>query len=176
MSTLSNKKSYTGLVAVLSVVLVGVVAALYLMPKFSTTAFDPVILPPINAVINGLTTLVLIAGLMAIKKKNITLHKRLMTTALVLSVLFLLFYVTYHSLSTSTKFGGEGVIAGIYYFILLSHILLAIVIVPLVLITVVRALSERFDKHRKIARITLPLWLYVSITGVIVYLMISPYY
>jgi putative membrane protein len=99
-----------------------------------------------------------------------------MTTAIVLSVLFLLSYVTYHAASESTKFGGEGAIKSIYYFILLSHILLAIVIVPLVLISYVRALSEKFDKHRKIARYTLPLWLYVTITGVIVYLMISPYY
>ena len=99
-----------------------------------------------------------------------------MLTALILSVLFSISYLTYHSIAESTVYGGVGLMKTIYYIILISHILLAIVIVPLVLITFSRALTQRFDKHRKIARITLPLWLYVTITGVLVYLMISPYY
>jgi putative membrane protein len=99
-----------------------------------------------------------------------------MTFAIVLSVLFLLSYVTFHAATEPTKFGGEGFIKSLYFFLLISHILLAIAIVPLVLISYVRALSEKFDQHRKIAKITLPIWLYVTSTGVIVYLMIAPYY
>ena len=99
-----------------------------------------------------------------------------MKTAIGCSVAFLLMYVAYHMTADSTKFGGEGTIKYLYYFILLTHIVLSIVVIPFVLITYVRALAQRFDKHKKLARITFPLWLYVAITGVLVYLMISPYY
>ena len=108
--------------------------------------------------------------------KKFDLHKKLMLSAVGVSVLFLLSYVTYHATSESTVFGGEGAIRVVYLFILLTHIVLAIAIVPLVLVTLSRALSQKFDKHKKIARWTLPLWLYVTITGVIVYFMIAPYY
>jgi putative membrane protein len=118
----------------------------------------------------------LIAGVISIKNKNMIAHKRFMTTAILLSILFLVSYVSFHLTSETTTYGGEGISKGIYYFILISHILLSIAIVPLVLITYVRALAERFDKHKKIARVTFPLWLYVTITGVLVYIMISPYY
>ncbi|MGK0280287.1 MAG: putative membrane protein [Litorivivens sp.] len=110
------------------------------------------------------------------KNKRVGLHKALMTAALVFSALFLLSYVAFHLTTPSTKFGGEGTIKIIYLTILLTHIVLSIVVVPLVLISYVRGLSQKFDKHRKIARITLPIWLYVTLTGVLVYLMISPYY
>lgn len=133
-------------------------------------------LPGVNAMINGTTFLVLITAFLAIKNKNVELHRKLMTTALILSICFLLSYVTYHASAEETRFGGEGAIKYLYYFILLTHILLSAAIVPMVMISYVRALSEQFDKHRRIARITLPLWLYVTLTGVIVYLMISPYY
>ncbi len=93
-----------------------------------------------------------------------------------LSAAFLVMYVAYHMTSDSTVYGGEGVVRYVYYFILISHILLSIIIIPLVLISFVRALAGRFDRHRKIARITYPIWLYVAVTGVVVYLMISPYY
>lgn len=99
-----------------------------------------------------------------------------MKTCIVLSVLFLLMYIAYHMTSDATKFGGEGIIKYVYYFILLTHILLSIVVIPFVLVTYVRAISGNFYKHKKIARITFPLWLYVAITGVLVYLMIAPYY
>ena len=99
-----------------------------------------------------------------------------MTTAIGLSVVFLIMYVAYHMTADSTKFGGEGFVRYVYFFLLISHILLSIAVIPLVLITYVRALAERFDRHKKIARITFPIWLYVAVTGVIVYLMISPYY
>ena len=147
-------------------------------------------LPPIYASINGLTALLLLMGVMAIKNGNKKVHERFMTTAIACSVVFLVMYVAYHMTADSTVYGdidgnkildatekaNAGSIRHLYLFILLSHIALSIVIIPLVLITYVRALAARFDKHRKIAKITFPLWLYVAVTGVIVYLMISPYY
>ena len=133
-------------------------------------------LPPIYATINGITAVILIAALWAIKNGRRKLHENLMKFAIVLSVLFLGMYVAYHMTSDSTKFGGEGTIKYIYYFILITHILLSIIIIPFVLITYVKALAQRFDKHRKIAKIAFPMWLYVAVTGVVVYLMISPYY
>lgn len=133
-------------------------------------------LPLLNATVNGLTAILLVFGFIAIRKKNIILHKRIMVSCLLLSVVFLLSYVTYHSTHESTTYGGEGFIRKFYYFILISHIILSAVIVPMVLFSYTRALSQRFDKHRRLARITLPLWFYVAITGVLVYFMISPYY
>lgn len=147
-------------------------------------------LPPIYASINALTALFLIMGVIAIKNKNKKVHQRFMTSAIACSVVFLVMYVAYHLTADSTIYGDidgnrildatEEINAGsmrlVYLFILLSHILLSIIIIPLVLITYVRALSSRFDRHRKIAKFTFPLWLYVALTGVIVYLMISPYY
>lgn len=133
-------------------------------------------LPPIYATINGITAVILVAAVIAIKNGKRKLHQRLMTTAIGLSVIFLGMYVAYHMTADATKFGGEGVIRYVYFFILITHIFLSIAIIPMVLITYVRALAENFDRHRKIARITFPIWLYVAVTGVIVYLMISPYY
>jgi Predicted membrane protein len=133
-------------------------------------------LPPIYATINGVTALLLIIAVIQIKKGNRKVHERLMKTAILLSVLFLAMYVTYHMTSDSTKFGGDGAIKYVYYFVLLTHIVLSILVIPFVLITYVRAISGNFAAHKKIAKITFPLWLYVAISGVIVYLMISPYY
>lgn len=164
------------LIIVLSVVVPVLVAILYLLPKNFQVGEEVYYLPMFNAIINGSTFIVLLLALKAVKKKNIALHRKLMTTALVLSVLFLLSYVTYHALTESTPYGGEGIMKGIYLVILLTHIVLSAAVVPLVLVTFSRALSEKFDKHKKIARITLPIWLYVTFTGVIVYLMINPYY
>lgn len=171
---MKSENPYKSLIVFISIVLPVAVAVLYVLPKTETTLFSS--LPLLNAIINGTTFLILIAALVAIKNKNIVLHKRLMWTALVLSVVFLLSYVLYHATTPSTSFGGEGAIKYIYFFILLTHILLSAIVVPLVLLTLVRALSEKFDQHRKIAKITLPIWLYVTLTGVLVYLMISPYY
>ncbi|TDO77958.1 putative membrane protein [Flavobacterium chryseum] len=147
-------------------------------------------LPPIYATTNGVTAIVLVFAVIAIKNGKQKLHERLMTFAIGLSVAFLIMYVAYHMTSDSAKFGDlnhDGILDAIekakigavrylYFFILATHIILSIVIIPLVLITYVRALAERFDRHRKIAKITFPLWLYVAVTGVVVYLMISPYY
>lgn len=169
-----SDRKFTPWVVVLSILVPGLVAVLY----FGNTlkGYDTGFLPPVYATLNGITALILILGFVAIRRHKIVLHHRLMTSAIVLSALFLVLYVIYHSTNESTSFGGEGAIRGIYFFILISHILLSVAVVPLVLITFVRALSRRFDKHRRIARITFPVWLYVAISGVVVYLMISPYY
>ncbi len=155
-----------------------VVALLFFFPVFANneTSRDLSFLPMMNAIINGSTTVLLIGGLIAIKQKRIAVHRGLMTGALGLSVVFLISYLIYHSSTEPTSYGGEGFMATLYYTVLLSHILLAIAIVPLVLITFLRAYLWRIEEHRKIARITLPLWLYVTVTGVLVYLMIAPYY
>jgi len=133
-------------------------------------------LPPIYATINGFTAVLLVAAVISIKNGKRKLHENLMKTAIAFSVVFLGMYVAYHMTSDPANFGGEGIIRPIYYFILTTHIILSIIIIPLVLFTYVRALAQRFDKHKKLARITFPLWLYVAVTGVVVYLMISPYY
>ncbi len=133
-------------------------------------------LPPIYAAINGLTAVLLVAAVMAIKNGNKALHQKLMTACLVLSLLFLVLYVAYHMTSDSTSYGGEGIIKYVYLFILVSHILLSIVVIPLVLRTYLKGYLGQDAKHRKLAKITFPIWLYVAVTGVVVYLMISPYY
>jgi putative membrane protein len=133
-------------------------------------------LPPIYATINGITAILLILAVRAIKNDNRVLHEKLMTSAIACSVVFLLMYVAYHMTAEATKFGGEGVIRYIYFFLLITHIALSVTIIPLVLFSYVRALSGQFEKHKKLAKITFPLWLYVAVTGVIVYLMIAPYY
>ena len=157
-----------------SVVIPIVVAILFTIriPDVAPLSF----LPPIYATINGITALLLMVAYFAIKRKNIVLHEQLMKTAIGLSLIFLVMYVAYHMTSDPTPYGGEGFIKYVYYFILISHILLSIGIIPMVLITYVRALSNLFFEHKKIARYTFPIWLYIAVTGVIVYLMIAPYY
>ncbi|WP_433835260.1 DUF420 domain-containing protein [Flavobacterium anhuiense] len=172
------EKKYSKFIIAVSIIIPVVVAILFgvKLKDFGYNVEPLSMLPPIYATINGFTAVVLVAAVLAIKKGNQKLHERLMTLAIALSVAFLVMYVAYHMTSDSTKFGGEGAIRYIYFFILVTHILLSIAIIPLVLITYVRALAKRFDRHRKIAKITFPLWLYVAVTGVVVYLMISPYY
>lgn len=169
-------KGQNRLVLILSVLLLGVVAFLYVGPDVLDLGIDKGTLPFINAIINGFTGLLLIRAFVAIKNGHVQKHRTIMLAAVVCSVVFLVLYILQHSSFESTSYPDDAPAKGLYLFILLSHIVLAAVIVPLVLLTLVRALSERFDKHRKIAKVTLPLWLYVSITGVIVYLMIAPYY
>ncbi|MCM5661866.1 DUF420 domain-containing protein [Galbibacter mesophilus] len=170
----SEEKKYNKWIVVLSIIIPLAVAALFgiKIPNVEPLRF----LPPIYATVNGLTALLLVIAVIAVKNGKLKLHENLMKTCIGLSAAFLVMYVAYHMTSDSTAFGGEGLIKYVYYFILITHILLSIGIIPLVLITFVRALSKRFDKHRRIARITFPLWLYVAVTGVVVYLMISPYY
>jgi putative membrane protein len=178
MENNSVEKKYNKWIVVLSIAIPVVVAILFgvNLRKLGYDVKPLSFLPPIYAAINGLTAIVLIVAVWAIKNGKQKLHENLMKFAIGLSVAFLAMYVAYHMTSDSTKFGGEGAIKYIYFFILITHILLSIIIIPLVLITYVRALAQKFDKHRKIARITFPLWLYVAVTGVVVYLMISPYY
>ena len=174
----STEKKYNIWIIILSIAIPVVVAILFQI-KLSDFGFDVkplTFLPPIYATINGITAVLLVWAVLAIKKGNRSLHERLMKTAIACSVLFLVMYVAYHLTSDSTPYGGTGVLRPIYFFILISHIILSIGIIPLVLITYVKALAQRFDKHKKIAKITFPIWLYVAITGVVVYLMISPYY
>lgn len=169
---------YRKWIIILSIVIPLVVALLFgvKLKDFGYNVEPLSFLPPIYATINGITAVLLVTAVWAIKNGKRQLHENLMKTAIACSVAFLGMYVAYHMTADSTKFGGEGAIKYIYYFILLTHIVLSVIIIPFVLITYVRALAERFDKHRKLARITYPMWLYVAVTGVIVYLMISPYY
>jgi putative membrane protein len=174
----SIEKKYNKWIIILSIFIPVAVALLFVV-KLKDLGFDVAplpFLPPIYATINGITAVVLVLAVLAIKNGKIQLHQNLMKLAIACSLLFLVMYIAYHMTTPSTKFGGEGAIKYIYYFILLTHILLSIATIPLVLVTYVRALAQRFDKHKKIAKITFPLWLYVAVTGVIVYLMIAPYY
>lgn len=133
-------------------------------------------MPPIYATINGITAILLIAAVIVIKKGNRKLHEQLNSLAIACSLLFLLMYIAYHMTTDSTTFGGEGVIKYIYYFILITHIVLSVIVIPFVLITYMKAKLGKFPEHKKVAKKTFPIWLYVAVTGVIVYLMISPYY
>jgi len=173
MSNTSEKK-YNKLIVILSVAIPIVVAALFgiKIPNVEPLTF----LPPIYASTNALTALVLVVAFWAISKKKIKLHQRLMQFAIILSILFLTMYVAYHMTSDSTKYGGEGIMKYVYYIILITHIVLSVVVIPFVLITYVRAITNNIEQHKKIARITFPLWLYVAVSGVLVFIMISPYY
>nr|BFF36307.1 DUF420 domain-containing protein [Tenacibaculum mesophilum] len=170
----TEEKKYKKFITIVSIVIPIAVAALFgiKIPNVEPLSF----LPPIYASINGFTAMLLVASVVAIKNGKIKLHEQLNTTAIVCSALFLVMYVAYHMTSDSTKFGGEGIIKYVYFFILITHILLSIIVIPFVLITFMRARLGNFPEHKKIAKITFPLWLYVAVTGVVVYLMISPYY
>lgn len=159
------------LIIAVSIVIPIAVAALF---GIRLDGLDLSFLPPFYAGINGLTAILLIFALIAIKSKNMALHQRLIQVCLVLSLLFLLCYVAYHMTSDSTPYGGD--MKGLYYFILISHILLSVAVIPLVLFTYLFAWEGKFDKHKKWTRFAFPIWLYVAVTGVVVYLMISPYY
>ena len=154
-----------------SIVIPIAVAALF---GIKLEGYDFSFLPPFYAGINGLTAILLIFALLAIKNKNIALHQRLIKFCLALSLLFLVCYVIYHMTSDSTPYGGSMKL--IYYTILFSHILLSIAVIPLVLFTYLFAWEGKFDKHKKWTKFAFPIWLYVAVTGVVVYLMISPYY
>jgi putative membrane protein len=133
-------------------------------------------LPHVIGAINIVTSAVLVIGWLSIRSGKVSLHRTAMLTAFGLGALFLVCYVLYHLTNPSTKFGGQGAIRGVYYFVLLSHILLSLAVLPMVLRTLWYALLGRFEQHRRIAKLAYPIWLYVSVTGVIAYWMISPYY
>lgn len=134
------------------------------------------VLPHLNAALNATSFLLLVAALSMIKRGNVQAHRRLMLSALAVSGLFLVSYVAYHAQYGSVRFTGQGVVRAVYFIILVTHVILAVVIVPLVIITLRRALAGDFARHRRLARWTYPLWLYVSVTGVVVYLMLYHLY
>ena len=138
--------------------------------------FNPHVFATVSAGINSIVAVLLVAGLLTAKQKKYDVHKKIMITAIILSVLFLLSYIAHHLLTDETKFGGEGMIKTVYYVILLTHIPLAGIILPFILFTAYRALIGEYEQHKKLTRITWPIWFYVAVTGVIVYWMISPYY
>lgn len=144
--------------------------------RVKVPGYDLRFLPPIYASINGLTAVLLIGAVAAIKNGKRKVHEGLMKTCIGLSGAFLVMYVLYHMTSDSTSYGGTGVLRIVYYFILISHILLSVAVVPFVLLTFSRALLGDFERHKALAKFTFPIWLYVAVTGVIVYVMISPYY
>ena len=178
METRNLEQKYNKLIIAVSI-LIPVVVAILFGVKLKDLGFDVAplpFLPPIYATTNGITAILLVFAVIAIKNGKRKMHEVLMTGAIALSLAFLVMYVAYHMTTDSTTFGGEGAIRYVYFFILITHIILSIAIIPMVLITYVRALAKTFDKHKKISRITFPIWLYVAVTGVVVYLMISPYY
>ena len=171
-----NDKRAKALIVLLSIV---VFTAIVILGRVQIPAggnFDVHVFAKVNAFINTGVSLILIAALVAVRTKRYRLHKQLMLTAMVLSVLFLVSYIFHHLFAGDTKFGGEGSVRYFYYGILITHIILAAIILPFILFTTYRGLIAEWPQHRKLARITWPIWLYVSVTGVLVYLMISPYY
>jgi len=170
---MENKEPYRKLIITLSIIVPIVVAVLF---KVQIKGYDFTFLPPIYATINGITAVLLVTAFIAIKNKKRVLHERIMKLCIGLSASFLVMYVLYHMTTESTTFGGAGAIRYVYFIVLISHILLSVLVIPLVLFTFSRALSGNFERHKALARFTFPVWLYVAVTGVIVYLMISPYY
>jgi putative membrane protein len=185
-----NDKVAARLIWIISIAAFLAIAALSGVKLNAKPGFNPHVFATFNAIVNSCVVLLLIAALIAVKSKKFILHKKIMLAALILSVLFLISYVCHHLLSGETKFGDmnhdgilspeEKVLAGslryVYYFILITHIPLAAIVLPFVLFTAYRALSGDYEKHKKLVRVTWPLWFYVAITGVAVYLLISPYY
>ena len=178
------------LILTFSIIIFAAVSALGRIKPGLNPGFDPHIFARLNAIINSIVAVLLICGLIAVKTKRFFLHKRIMITAMILSIIFLLSYICHHLFAGEARFGdmnhdgilseAEKATAGaariIYYFILGTHIPLAGIALPIILFTAYRALIGEFDKHKKLVRITWPLWFYVAVTGVVVYIMISPYY
>lgn len=171
----NDKLAYVFIFLVSAIVFAAVVALGRIHLKVDL-GFDKHIFAHLNALINTFVSLLLLGALWAAKDKRFSTHKKLMLWALALSVLFLLSYICHHLFTGETKFGGEGLVKIVYYLILFTHIPMAGLILPFILFTAYRGLTAEYDKHRKLARITWPLWLYVAVSGVVVYLMISPYY
>lgn len=171
-----NDKQAKLLILTVSFVVFAAVVILSKIKLDVNLGFNPHLFATANAIINSIVSLLLVLALIAVKKRNFELHKNIMTAAMLLSVLFLLSYIAHHLFNGETKFGGEGTLKSIYYFILLTHIPLAAIILPFILFTAYRGLIGEYTTHKKLARYTFPLWLYVSITGVLVYVLISPYY
>lgn len=175
----SKQRNYNPVIWVLSIIIIVAILGSNYLPRSTDGTIggmDLTVLPLLNAIFNGITFILLVCALIMIKKRHITAHRNFMLSAFGMTLLFFMSYLTYHAMAGSTSFGGDGFIKYAYFIILISHITLAAVLVPLSLITLGRGLNRNDRKHRKIARWTMPIWLYVSITGVIVYVLISPYY
>jgi len=170
----TRQTPYRKTIIALSILVPLGVALLFGAPKIE--GYDTSFLPPIYATINAITAVLLIIAFVAIRRGKQQLHERLMKTCIGLSAAFLTLYVIYHLTSQSSSYGGEGALRYFYFFVLITHILLSVGVIPLVLFTFVRGLTRDFKRHKALARITFPIWLYVAISGVIVYIMISPYY
>lgn len=179
MSTilLPQDKKYDKIINVIAVV-IPIVVAILLNPRIPKVDLGEwtKILPHLNGVINSLTSVTLLAGLYFIKQKNVAAHRRMMGASFILGSVFLVSYVLYHLTNESTPFEGQGLIRPVYYFLLVSHIVLSVGVVWFVLRAIYFALSHQIDRHKKVVKWAYPIWLYVSTTGVVVYLMISPYY
>ena len=173
-----SSKVFKRIFILISFLIPVLVSVLLFLPKGDISTVNPWVftLPFYNAIINTLTAVFLISGFYFVRNGKVKQHKISMISAFILGALFLIFYVIYHSSAPSTKFGGEGMIRYVYFFFLLSHILLAFIVAPLVLSAIYLAVTQKIEKHKKIVKFTFPVWLYVSISGVVVYLMISPYY
>jgi putative membrane protein len=166
-----NSKNTQSIIKIVSVAIPIVVAILF---GVKIEGFDTSFLPQVYATINGCTAVLLIAALIAIKTKNMRLHRALMRFSLLLSIVFLALYVAYHMTSDSTAYGGE--YGSIYYPLLISHIILSVIVIPIVLFTYLWAWQGNFVKHKKWTRYAWPIWFYVAVTGVVVFWMISPFY
>jgi putative membrane protein len=171
-----NDKVARWLIITLSIVVFAAVALLSRVKLEVELGFDKHLFAKVNAVINSVVSALLIAGLIAVKARKYLLHKRIMITCIILSCLFLVSYICHHLFTDETKFGGTGSLRYLYFFILSTHILLAAIILPFVLFTAYRGLTGEYPRHRRLSKITWPIWLYVSLTGVLVYILISPYY
>jgi len=175
-SLTKNDKKAAWLIGIFSVIVFVAVVALRRITLQVDLGFDVHLFASINAVINSLVAVLLLAALFAVKSGKYQLHKNLMMTAMILSILFLVSYICHHLFAGDTKFGGEGAIRYVYFFILITHIFLAAIILPFILYTAYRAMIAEYPAHKKLAKITWPIWFYVAVTGVVVYFMISPYY
>jgi putative membrane protein len=173
---IKNDKTAKTLIYIVSFVVFAAVVLLGRVKLEVDLGFDEHVFAKINAVINSIVAVLLVAGLVTAKNRQYTTHKKIMLSAMVLSLLFLVSYILHHLLAGETKFGGEGTIRYVYYLILGTHIVLAAIILPFILFTAYRALINENEAHRKLAKITWPIWFYVAVTGPVVYLLISPYY
>lgn len=174
---LQNEAKVKNWIIGISIAIPLAVAVLLFMPAKITVLGDWVyFLPHLNAVINSAASVALIVGLIFIKKKKYNYHGATMTVAFVLGAIFLVSYVIYHGAAESTSFGGEGFIRTAYYFLLITHIIFAAIALFPILFAYYYGYTDQREKHRKVVKFAYPIWLYVSVTGVIVYLMISPYY
>ena len=171
-----NDKAAKRIIWLLSIVVFLVVVSLKYIHVNADLGFNPHVFATVNAFLNGSVALLLVAALIAVKQKNYTLHKRSMLSAMVLSSLFLVSYIAHHVLTGDTEYPKDAPLRAFYFAVLITHIILAAVILPFILFTTYRGLTADFQAHKKIARITWPIWFYVAVSGVIVYWMISPYY